>query len=190
MRSTMTAVVYTGYGSPDVLQLKVVEKPAPADNEVLIKIHATTVEAADASFRRGNTPSARLFTGLLKPRFAIPSSEFAGEIEALDNGVTRFKHGDRVVGTGGPTFGANAEYICLPEDGPMARKPDTLTYAEAVSIHPDALTALPNLRDAAALQRGQRVLINGASGSIGASAVQLAKHFGAHARHACHAREP
>ena len=185
MRSTMTAVVYTGYGSPDVLQLKDVEKPVPADNEVLIKIHATTVEAADASFRRGSTPSARLFTGLLKPRFAIPGSEFAGEIEALGNGVSRFKQGDRVVGTGGPTFGANAEYICLPEDGPMARKPDSLTYAEAVSIHPGALTALPNLRDAAAIQRGQRVLINGASGSIGASAVQLAKHFGAHVTAVC-----
>ena len=186
----MQAIVYTAYGPPDVLQLKDVEKPAPADNEVLIKIHATTVEAADASFRRGNTPSARLFSGLLKPRFAIPSSEFGGEIEALDNGVTRFKHGDRVVGTGGPTFGANAEYICLPEDGPMARKPDSLTYAEAVAIHPGALTALPNLRDAAHLQRGQTVLINGASGSIGASAVQLAEHFMAHARHPCHAREP
>ncbi len=104
MRSTMTAAVYTGYGSPDVLQLKDVEKPVPADNEVLIKIHATTVEAADASFRRGNTPSARLFTGLLKPRFAIPGSEFAGEIEALGNGVTRFKHGDQIVGSAGAGF--------------------------------------------------------------------------------------
>ena len=186
----MQAIVYTTYGPPDVLQLKDVEKPVPADNEVLIKIHATTVEAADAIFRQGRTPSARLFTGLLKPRFAIPGSEFAGEIEVVGKDVTRFKEGDQIVGSAGAGFSANAAYICLAEDGAMAHKPDSLTYAEAVSIHPGALTALPNLRDAAHIQRGQRVLINGASGSIGASAVQLAKHFGAHARHACHAREP
>jgi NADPH:quinone reductase-like Zn-dependent oxidoreductase len=116
MSTTMTAAVYTGYGAPDVLQIKDVAKPVPMDNQVLIKIHATTVEAADATFRQGRTASARLFTGFVKPRFAIPGSEFAGEIEALGNGVTHFKHGDRVVGTGGPTFGANAEYICLGED--------------------------------------------------------------------------
>ncbi|MDQ3904452.1 MAG: NAD(P)-dependent alcohol dehydrogenase [Actinomycetota bacterium] len=181
----MTAAVYTGYGAPDVLQLTEVAKPAPAANDVLIRIYATTVEAADAIFRQGSTPSARLFTGLRKPRFSIPGSEFAGEVEACGDGVTRFKPGDRVVGTGGPTFGANAEYICLPQDGPMARKPDGLSYAEAVAIHPGALTALPNLRDAAAIVRGQRVLINGASGSIGVSAVQLAKHFGAHVTAVC-----
>ncbi len=190
MSSTMTAAVYTGYGSPEVLRLKDVEKPVPAGNEVLIKIHATTVEAADATFRQGSTLSARLFSGLVKPRFAIPGSEFAGEIEAVGKAVTRFREGDRVVGSNTAGFRAHAEYICLGEDAPMARKPDSLTYAEAVSIHPGALTALPNLRDAANVQRGQKVLINGASGSIGASAVQLAKHFRAHARHACHAREP
>ena len=185
MSSTMTAVVYTGYGPPEVLQLKHVEKPVPADDEVLIRIHATTVEAADAIFRQGSTPSARLFTGLFTPRFAIPGSEFAGEIEAAGKDVTRFKQGDRVVGSAGAGFRANAEYICLPEGGAMARKPDPLTYAEAVSIHPGALTALPNLRDAANIQRGQHVLINGASGSVGASAVQLAKYFGAHVTGVC-----
>jgi NADPH:quinone reductase-like Zn-dependent oxidoreductase len=185
MSITMTAAVYTGYGSPDVLQLKDVKKPVPADNQVLIRIHATTVEATDAIFRQGSTPSARLFTGLLKPRFTIPGSEFAGDIEAVGKDVTRFKQGDRVVGSDGAGFSANAEYICLPDDGPMARKPDSLTYEEAVSIHPGALTALPNLRDAAKMQRGQKVLINGASGSIGASAVQLAKYFGAHVTAVC-----
>ena len=185
MSSTRTAVVCTGYGSPDVLQLKHIEKPVPADNDVLIKIHATTVEAADAIFRQGRTPSARLFTGLFKPRFAIPGSEFAGEIEVVGKDVTRFKEGDQIVGSAGAGFHANAAYICLAEDGAMAHKPDSLTYAEAVSIHPGALTALPNLRDAAHLQRGQSVLINGASGSIGASAVQLAKYFGAHVTGVC-----
>src|SRR5918997_1101930 len=107
MRSTMIAAVYTGYGAPDVLQLKQVAKPAPADNEVLIKIRATTVEAADAIFRQGRTPSARLFTGLFKPRFAIPGSEFAGEIDVVGKDVTRFKEGDQIVGSAGAGFRAN-----------------------------------------------------------------------------------
>ncbi len=181
----MKAIVYTKYGSPDVLQLKEVEKPVPADNEVLIKLYATTVETTDAIFRQGSTPSARMFTGLLKPKFTIPGSEFAGEIEAVGKDVTRFKVGDQVIGSDGAGFSANAEYKCLPEDGPMALKPGSMTYEEAVSIHPGALTALPNLRDAAKIQRGQKVLINGASGSIGSSAVQLAKYFGAEVTGVC-----
>lgn len=181
----MKAIVYTKYGSPDVLELKEVEKPVPADNEVLVKIYATTVETTDAIFRQGITFSARLFTGLFKPRLTRPGGEFAGEIEAVGGAVTRFKVGDQVFGTAGTGFGAHAEYICQPEDGPMSIKPDKLTYAEAVSIHPGALTALPNLRDAAKIQRGQNVLINGASGSIGTSAVQLAKYFGANVTGVC-----
>lgn len=181
----MKAVEYTKYGSPDVLQIKEVAKPVPADNEVLVKICATTVETTDAIFRQGATFSARLFTGLFKPKFTRPGGEFAGQIEATGSAVTRFKAGDQVFGTAGTGFGAHAEYICLPEDGPMALKPANLTYAEAVAVHPGALTALPNLRDAAQIQQGQRVLINGASGSIGTSAVQLAKHFGAHVTGVC-----
>jgi NADPH:quinone reductase-like Zn-dependent oxidoreductase len=181
----MKAVVYHTYGSPDVLKLEEVEKPAPQDNEVLIKIHATTVETTDAIFRQGNELSARLFTGLLKPKFTIPGGEFAGEIEAVGKDVTRFKEGDQVFGTAGTGFSTNAEYICLPEDSSMAIKPDNMSYEEAVSIHPGALTALPNLRDAANIQRGQKVLINGASGSIGVSAVQLAKYFGAEVTAVC-----
>jgi NADPH:quinone reductase-like Zn-dependent oxidoreductase len=181
----MKAIVYHNYGSPDVLKLEDVEKPTPQDNEVLIKIHATTVETTDAIFRRGNELSARLFTGLFKPKFTRPGGEFAGEIEAVGQDVTRFKADDRVFGTTAPDFGAHAEYICLPEDGAMAIKPDNLTYEEAVAIHPGALTALPNLRDAAHIQSGQNVLINGASGSIGVSAVQLAKHFGAEVTAVC-----
>jgi NADPH:quinone reductase-like Zn-dependent oxidoreductase len=180
----MKAVVYTKYGSPDVLQLREVEKPTPKENEVLIKIYVTTVEATDAIFRQGSNFSARLFTGLFKPKFAIPGDMFAGEIEAVGSGVKRFKKGDRVSGAS-PSFGTHAQYLCLPEDSPMAIKPDDMTYEEIVSIHPGALTALPNLRDAANVQRGQKVLINGASGSIGSSAVQLAKYFGAEVTGVC-----
>ena len=181
----MKAIVFTEYGSPNVLQLKEVEKPTPRDNEVLIKVYATTVETTDAIFRQGKNLSARLFTGLLKPKFTRPGGEFAGEIEAVGKDVTRFKEGDRVFGTTAPNFGAHAEYICLPEDGSMALKPANMTYEEAVAFHPGALTALPNLRDAANIQRGQKVLINGASGSIGVSAIQLAKHFGAEVTAVC-----
>ncbi|MCB0154664.1 MAG: NAD(P)-dependent alcohol dehydrogenase [Anaerolineae bacterium] len=181
----MKAVIYTQYGSPNVLQLKQVEKPIPADNEVLIKVYATTVETTDAIFRQGKNLSARLFTGLFKPKFTRPGGEFAGEIEAVGKKVTRFKAGDRVFGTTAPDFGANAEYICLPEEAAMAQKPAAMTYEEAVSIHSGALTALPNLRDAAHIQPGQKVLINGASGNIGTSATQLAKYFGAEVTAVC-----
>lgn len=175
----MKAIVQTKYGTPNVLQLNEVQKPIPADNEVLIKIHATTVEMTDAIFRGGNDLMARLATGLLKPNFKIPGSELAGEIEAIGKDVTRFKVGDPVFGTAAPGVGAHAEYISLSEDGAIALKPENMTYEEAVSIHPGALTALPNLLGAANIQRGQKILIIGASGNIGSSAVQLAKHFGA-----------
>jgi NADPH:quinone reductase-like Zn-dependent oxidoreductase len=185
MNATMKAVVYTHYGAPDVLQLKEVAKPTPRDNEVLIHIHATTVGTTDAIFRQGSTLSARLFTGLTKPKLTRPGGEFAGEIEAVGTNVTRFKPGDQVFGSAGTGFGAHAEYLCLLEDGAIAIKPGSLSYAEAVAIHPGALTALPNLRDAAHIQGEQRVLINGASGSIGISAVQLAKYFGAEVTGVC-----
>lgn len=185
MNATMKAVVYTQYGSPDVLRLNEVAKPLPKDDEVLIKIYAATVAATDAIFRQGATVSARLFTGLVKPKFTRPGGEFAGEIEAVGRGVTRFKQGDQVIGSAGADFGAHAEYLCVPEDGVMAIKPDGMTYAEAVAVHPGALTALPNLRDAAHIRLGQHVLINGASGSIGTSAVQLAKYFGADVTGVC-----
>ncbi|MEQ8677791.1 MAG: NAD(P)-dependent alcohol dehydrogenase [Aggregatilineales bacterium] len=175
----MKAVIQTKYGSPEVLQFKEVSKPVPADNEVLIKIHATTVEMTDAIFRGGNDFMARLATGLFKPSYTTPGSELAGEIEAVGKAVTRFKVGDAVFGTTAPGTGAHAEYIILPEDGAIVLKPDQMTYEEAVAIHPGALTALPNLQGAANIQRGQKILIIGASGSIGSSAVQLAKSFGA-----------
>ena len=179
MTTSMKAIVQTKYGTPDVLQMAEVAKPIPENNEVLIKIHVTTVEKTDAIFRGGNDPMARLATGLLKPNFTIPGSEFAGEIEAIGKDVTRFKVGDQVFGTAAPHTGAHAEYISLPEDSAIAIKPEQMTYEEAVSIHPGALTALPNLEGAANIHQGQKILIIGASGNIGSSAVQLAKHFGA-----------
>jgi NADPH:quinone reductase-like Zn-dependent oxidoreductase len=119
-------------------------------------------------------------TGFLKPKEPVPGSEFAGVVEAVGRAVTRFKPGDQVFGTAAPQVGAHAEYISLPEDSAIAHKPDHLSYEEAVALHPGAMTALPNLLGAANIQPGQKILIIGASGSIGASAVQLAKHFGAH----------
>ncbi len=175
----MRAVMYTQYGSADVLQLSEVEKPIPADNEVLIKIHATTVASTDAIFRAGSDFMARLFTGLIKPKPTIPGGSFAGEIEAIGKDVRRFQVGDQVFGTADPDTGAHAEYLNLAEDRAIALKPEHMTYEEAVAIHPGALTALPNLQGAANLQAGQKILIIGASGSIGSSAVQLAKYFGA-----------
>lgn len=171
----MQAMIYTRFGPPEVLQLTEVDKPAPKANEVLIRIHATAVAAEDPGMR-----AAPGLNGFLKPKQSILGFYLAGKIETVGSAVTRFSPGDQVYGnTGLRVLGTYAEYVCLPEDGALAPMPANLSYAEAAAIPNGALTALPFLRDAARLQRGQSVLIIGASGAVGSSAVQLAKAMGA-----------
>lgn len=173
----MKAVVYTKYGPPEVLQVNEVEKPTPRDNEVLIRVYATTVTATECTFRKGEPFFSRLFTGLTKPKITTLGEELAGEIEAVGNDVTLFRVGDQVFGTAGPGFGANAEYLCLPQNGVLAVKPSNTNYEEAASSIDGFLTALPFLRDKGKIRSGQKVLVYGASGSVGAAAVQVARYF-------------
>src|SRR5512136_704230 len=190
----MKAIVYTEYGSPDVLRLQEVAKPTPKDNQVLIKIHATTVTAGDCNARGfvfvppGFGFLARLMFGLRRPRQTILGVELAGEIEAAGKEVKLFKQGDQVFGVTGENLGAYAEYVCLAQDAKLVIKPANLTFEEAASIPFGATTALYFLKDMAKLQPGQKVLIIGASGCTGVYAVQLAKYYGAEVTGVCSTR--
>ena len=193
----MKAVVYTEYGSPDVLQLREVETPTPQDTEVLIRVHANSVNFGDIIARKLGVISsqefhmpalfwlfARMEFGFRKPKKHILGSEFAGVIEAVGKEVTRFKPGDEVFGYRGMNLGANAEYVCMPQDGLLALKPANMSFEEAAAVPYGALTALSLLRKVN-IQPGQSVLINGAAGAIGSAAVQLAKHCGAEVTGVC-----
>lgn len=188
----MKAILHTKFGPPDELQLKEIEKPIPKNNELLIKVHATTVTSTDCNVRNFTfVPGvfqlpARLFMfGVFKPRINILGIDLAGEIEAVGKEVKRFKVGDKVFGTPGITFGAHAEYTCVSEDRALAKKPANMTWEEAAAVFLGASTALFYLRDKGNIQAGHKILIYGASGAIGTYAVQLAKHFGAEVTGVC-----
>jgi len=187
----MKAIVYTQYGPPDVLHLQDVPKPAPQEDEVLIKVHATSVTAGDCNARGfvfvppGFGILPRLMFGLRKPKQTILGLELSGEVVAVGTAVKQYKQGDLVFGNAGEKYGAYAEYICLPEDAMLAMKPANLTFEEAASIPFGGSTALYFLRDKANLQPGQKVLILGASGCTGVYAVQLARFYGAEVTGVC-----
>jgi NADPH:quinone reductase-like Zn-dependent oxidoreductase len=181
----MRAAVHDRYGPPEVLRVEHVERPAPQNDEVLVRVHATTVNQTDCHARRAKPFVWRLLRGLLRPKHKTLGMELAGEVEALGVDVTEFEVGDRVFGI--KDFGANAEFVCIRERAPLTYMPTGMTFQEAAAVCDGALQALTHLRRAN-VGKGTRLLVYGASGSCGTAAVQLAKHFGAHVTAVCNTK--
>jgi NADPH:quinone reductase-like Zn-dependent oxidoreductase len=181
----MKAVVYDRYGPPDVLRLEDVEQPVPKEDEVLVRIHATTVNRTDCGFRSAEYFISRFVTGLRRPRRKILGMELAGEVEAVGRAVTKFEVGDQVFGVTGS--GAHAEFVCMRESAALAHKPAGMTFEEATAVCDGASLALACLGKAE-LRKGRSIVVYGASGSVGTAAVQLAKHFGAHVTAVCNTK--
>jgi NADPH:quinone reductase-like Zn-dependent oxidoreductase len=183
----MRAVVHDRYGPPEVLHLAEVERPVPGDDEVLVKVHATTVNRTDCHRRAADPFLWRFMAGLRRPKHRILGGEVAGEVDAVGAAVSEFAVGDQVFGTSGPRLGAHAEFMCRPASGLIAHKPAGVTFEEAAAVPDGALAALGGLRDAG-VGEGKRILVYGASGSIGTAAVQLARHFGADVTAVCNTK--
>lgn len=177
--SSMKAVVAKAYGNSEVLQIEEVARPSIRANEVLVEVYAASASQADSMMLTGTPYFGRLFTGLSKPKYPIPGTGFAGIVREVGDSVTIYEAGDRVFGQTTLGFSTNAEYVAVPEDGVMLPMPDNLRYSEAATFSDGPMTSLNFLKNLAGVKSGQKVLINGASGSLGTAAVQLAKYYGA-----------
>jgi len=175
----MKAIVAKGYGAPDVLKLQQVEKPQPKENEILVKVYASSATTADGMMRTGKPYFGRLMTGMFKPKHAIPGTGFAGVVVATGTNIRKFNLGTRVFGETTLGFSTNAEYVAIPESGVILPMPENMSYAEGATFGDGHVASMNFLKEVAQIKPGQKVLINGASGSLGTAAVQLAKHFGA-----------
>lgn len=183
----MKACIHTQYGPPEVVSLKEIDKPVPKDDEVLIKVHASSVNRTDCGFRSAEYFISRFWSGLIKPKYQTLGNEFAGEIEMIGKNVRSFKTGDKVFGYNDTRFGAHAEYMLMKEQEAITTLPNNLTYEEAAPITEGGHYALCNIR-AAKVKKGQQVLVYGATGAIGSAAVQLLKHFGAQVTAVCNTK--
>jgi NADPH:quinone reductase-like Zn-dependent oxidoreductase len=183
----MRAVVHDRFGGPEVLRVEEVERPVPTDDEVLVRVHATTVNRTDCGLRSAQPFIVRFFAGLRRPKHRVLGSEFAGEVAAVGAAVTELAVGDRVFGVNSAGLGAHAEYLCIREGAPITRMPDGLSFDDAAAAFDGAIIALSCLRKAG-LRSGERIVVYGASGAIGTAAVQLAKHLGAHVTAVCDTR--
>ena len=182
---TMKAITATGYGSPEVFQFTEVARPEPKADQILVKVVVSSATTADTMMRTGKPYIGRLFTGISKPKFPIPGTGFAGVVEAAGADVTTFQVGDRVFGESKLGFSANAEFVAIPASGVVLKMPDNMEFTEAASFTDGHLTSYNFLHEIAKLSPGQKVLINGASGALGVSAIQLAKYFGAEVTAVC-----